>query len=179
MTEGGKSQNFSSAIFYLPAQAPGERTQTHLLSRKGKFLVVHVRQKTLRRPALKDRMCSTHLVWNLSLLCTISQDYFWKIIARFPYMFKNKICIYYQIYSPSLASNPCFSAQLCLLDNGWFLVIPTALSLLRSQMHMLSCHKRGMSAFGLSAFGVPNRTLFFKEAPQSLMQTECSKQVKT
>jgi len=36
-----------------------------------------------------------------------------------------------------------------------------------------------MSAFGLSAFGVPNRTLFFKEAPQSLMQTECSKQVKT
>lgn len=46
------------------------------------------------------------------------------------------------------------------ITDGFF-GIPTVLSLLRSHMHMLGCNKRGMSAFGLSDFGVPNETLFF------------------
>lgn len=82
----------SNIISLLPhlfaCSGPTGRDTDSTLVTEGKFLVVHVRRKTIGKPFLKDTMCRTHLVWNLSPWCTISQDDFWKITARFPYMFK-------------------------------------------------------------------------------------------
>lgn len=92
------------------------------------------------------------LWWNLSLLFTNSQNYFWKTTENSPCVFKNKLGIstsYIQLYFSALVSNPCFWVQLCLLDDGRCCYSHCTLSPEKPNAYV-KLYRRGMAASGLS-----------------------------